>query len=201
MLEKAVGDHRHQRVAMEPSPFAAFEVVRTEFLLELLMSLLADPARLDRRGERPEVGVGRRVDQIVFLFTGSAPLANESDLFARHMLYAFVADPLPRPVCDAHSDGSEAGLQRPLAPTERAPLRFGQHVLSTDQEDIGHMPITMAAARGDGEDESDITRVNLLMARNADLGACLRNRGLAGAFRANRIVLGHEQALSPLEDR
>jgi hypothetical protein len=33
------------------------------------------------------------------------------------------------------------------------------------------------------------------------LGACLRNRGLAGAFGANRILLGHEQALSPLEDR
>jgi hypothetical protein len=33
------------------------------------------------------------------------------------------------------------------------------------------------------------------------LGACLRNRGLAGALRANRILLGHEQALSPLEDR
>ena len=84
------------------------------------------------------------------------------------MLHTFVADPLPRPVCDARSDGSEAGLQRPFAPTERAPLRFGPHVLSTDQEDIGHKPITMAAARGDGEDESDITRVNLLMARNAD---------------------------------
>jgi hypothetical protein len=34
--------------------------------------------------------------------------------------------------------------------------------------DIGHMLITMAAARADGEDESEITRVNLLMARNAD---------------------------------
>jgi len=48
------------------------------------------------------------------LFTGSAPLANEPDLFARHMVHAFVADPLRRPVCDARSDSSEAGLQRPL---------------------------------------------------------------------------------------
>ena len=84
------------------------------------------------------------------------------------MLHTFAADPLPRPVCDAHSDGSEAGLQRSFAPAERAPLRFGPHVLSTNQEDIGQKPITMAAARGDGEDESDFTRVNLLMARNAD---------------------------------
>ena len=33
------------------------------------------------------------------------------------------------------------------------------------------------------------------------LGACLRNRGPASAFGANRILLAHEQALSPLEDR
>jgi hypothetical protein len=33
------------------------------------------------------------------------------------------------------------------------------------------------------------------------LGGCLRNRGLASAFRTNRILLAHEQALSSLEDR
>ena len=32
------------------------------------------------------------------------------------------------------------------------------------------------------------------------LGACLRNRGLAGAFVTNRILLADEQALSPVED-
>jgi 5-aminolevulinate synthase len=33
------------------------------------------------------------------------------------------------------------------------------------------------------------------------LGACLRNRGMAGAFVTNRILLADEQALSPVEDR
>ena len=61
MLEEGVGDHGHQRVAMKASPSAAFEVVETEFLLELLISLLTDPTRLDRRGQRPEVGVGQRL--------------------------------------------------------------------------------------------------------------------------------------------
>jgi hypothetical protein len=38
-------------------------------------------------------------------------------------------------------------------------------------------------------------------ATDTTLGACLRNCELASAFRTNRILLAHEQALSPLEDR
>ena len=47
MLEESVGDHRHQRMTVEPLPRSAFEVIETEFLFQLLVSLLADPARLD----------------------------------------------------------------------------------------------------------------------------------------------------------
>ena len=47
-LEEGVGDHRHQRAAMQASPRTALEVVEAEFLLESLVSLLAHPARLDR---------------------------------------------------------------------------------------------------------------------------------------------------------
>ena len=50
-LREGVGDHRHQRVSMQPGPRAALEVVEAELLLHLLMHLLADPARLDRSGE------------------------------------------------------------------------------------------------------------------------------------------------------
>jgi hypothetical protein len=35
MLEEGVGDHRHQRVAMQALPRATFEVVEAEFLFEL----------------------------------------------------------------------------------------------------------------------------------------------------------------------
>ncbi len=91
-------------------------MVEAEFLFELLVSLLADPARLDRRSERPKIGVSREVGQIVFLLAGRAPLADEPDFFARHVLHAFVADPLWRPVSDAHTGGGEAGLQRPSPP-------------------------------------------------------------------------------------
>jgi hypothetical protein len=44
MLEESVGDHGHQRATMKTAPGTAFEVVEAEFFLELLMSLLADPA-------------------------------------------------------------------------------------------------------------------------------------------------------------
>jgi len=92
--------------------------------------------------------------QIVFLLAGRTPLADEPNFFARHVLHALVADPLRRPVGDAHADGGEASLQRSLcslAPGERAPFRLGERVFSADGEDIGQMPFARAAACGDGE--------------------------------------------------
>jgi hypothetical protein len=108
MLEEGVGDHRHQRVTMQASPRAAFEVVEAEFLFELLMGLLANPTRFDRRGERLEIGVGREVGEIAFLLPRAAPLTDEPDFFARQALHAFVADPLRRTIGDAHPQGGEA---------------------------------------------------------------------------------------------
>ena len=52
MLEESVGDHGHQGVAMKASPRPPPEVVEAEFFLELPVRLLANPARLDRRGQR-----------------------------------------------------------------------------------------------------------------------------------------------------
>ena len=47
VLEEGEGEHHHQGVPMKPVPGTALEVVEAEFLLHLLMRLLADPARLD----------------------------------------------------------------------------------------------------------------------------------------------------------
>ena len=58
-LQEGVGDHRHQRVPVQAGPGSALEVVEAEFLLQLLMRLLADPARLDRAGQLLERGVRR----------------------------------------------------------------------------------------------------------------------------------------------
>jgi len=116
VLEERKGDHGHQRVAVKAFPGSAFEVIEAEFFLELLMGLLADPARLDRGGESFEISVERDLDQIVFSFAGSAPFADEPDLFAGQMLHAFVADPLRRSIGHAHpGDGSGIDAARRTA--------------------------------------------------------------------------------------
>src|SRR5580700_8413828 len=75
-LQVGVGDHRHERVAVQAMP-------GSEFFLELLVGLLADPSRLDRGGERLEVGVGRQVGKIVFALARGATLADQPGLLAR----------------------------------------------------------------------------------------------------------------------
>jgi hypothetical protein len=53
MLEEGVGDHRHERMTVKALPGSALEVIEAEFFFELLVSLLANPSRLDggRQGE------------------------------------------------------------------------------------------------------------------------------------------------------
>ena len=48
VLQIGKGDAGHQGVSVQPRPGASLEVAETEFLFQLLMRLLADPARLDR---------------------------------------------------------------------------------------------------------------------------------------------------------
>lgn len=50
VLQVGAGDARHQRVAMQPRPGPSLEVIEAEFFLELLVGLLADPARFVRTG-------------------------------------------------------------------------------------------------------------------------------------------------------
>jgi hypothetical protein len=59
ILEKCVDDHRHERLTMQALPGSALEVVKTEFFFQLLVRLLANPARSaepptnDRAHEKP----------------------------------------------------------------------------------------------------------------------------------------------------
>src|SRR6266566_4781069 len=59
MLEEGVGDHYHQYMTIKTLPRSSLEVVETEFLLELLMGLLANPPRLDR-GSQSAQGPSQR---------------------------------------------------------------------------------------------------------------------------------------------
>ena len=58
MLEEGIRDHRHEGVAVKTLPGPALEVIETKFLFQLLVSLLANPSRLD--GSRQAAQVGRR---------------------------------------------------------------------------------------------------------------------------------------------
>jgi hypothetical protein len=64
VLQEGHGDRHHQRVVVQPVPGAALEVVETEFLLHLLVRLLADPTRLDQPDETIERRVGGQVGEM-----------------------------------------------------------------------------------------------------------------------------------------
>ena len=83
MLQEGVGDHRHQRVAVKPLPGSALEVVKADLLFELLMRLLADPARLDGGCQCAQIGLRREIGEIVFLFAAIPVFADEPNFLAR----------------------------------------------------------------------------------------------------------------------
>src|SRR5262245_44523715 len=47
ILEESVGDHRHERMTVKALPRSSLEVVKTKLFFHLLVSLLANPTRLD----------------------------------------------------------------------------------------------------------------------------------------------------------
>ena len=47
MLEEGVSDHRHERMTMQALPGSTLEVIEAKFFFQLLMSLFANPSRLD----------------------------------------------------------------------------------------------------------------------------------------------------------
>src|SRR3954447_1334863 len=61
VLQPGKGPACHQRVPMQACPGPALEVAQAQFLLELLVSLLADPARLDGSSQRPQRGPRRQI--------------------------------------------------------------------------------------------------------------------------------------------
>ena len=67
MLKEGVSNHRHERMSVEALPGSSLEVVETEFLFQLLVSLLANPSRLDGRRQGAQGGLRRQVGEIVFL--------------------------------------------------------------------------------------------------------------------------------------
>ena len=96
VLEEGEGELAQERVVVQAAPAPTLEVVQPQLLLELLVHLLAHPARLDQGGQGLERRVGRKVGQVVLALAGGAMLADEPRLLAGQVLPA-VRRPARRP--------------------------------------------------------------------------------------------------------
>src|SRR5262245_19899983 len=77
MLEEGIRDHGHERMTVKALPGSSLEVIETEFFFQLLVSLLANPSRLDGGRQCAQVGLRRQVGEIVFLFSRHPVFADE----------------------------------------------------------------------------------------------------------------------------
>ena len=133
MLKEGVSDHRHKRMTVKALPRSPLEVIETKFFFHLLVSLLANPSRLDGGRQGVQVSLRRQVGKIVFLLSRHPVFANQPSLVAGQMLLTLVPDPLRRSVGNPHADRSKTSLElsfRAGAPTDGAPFGVGQHVFS-----------------------------------------------------------------------
>src|ERR1044071_2086104 len=131
MLEEGICDHRHERMTVKALPGSSLEVIETKFFFQLLVSLLANPSRLDGGRWGAQVSLRRQVGKIVFLLSRHPVFANQPSLVAGQMLLTLVPDPLRRSVGNPHADRSKTSLElsfRAGAPTDGAPFGIGQHV-------------------------------------------------------------------------
>src|SRR5690348_1114515 len=83
VLQIGKGDAGHQRVPMQAGPGPTFEVAEPELLLELLVHLLARPARLDGSGQPAQRSPLRPVAEVVLHLAAVAPFADQPELLAR----------------------------------------------------------------------------------------------------------------------
>ena len=82
MLEKGVSDHCHERMTVKALPRSSLEVIEAEFLFQLLVSLLANPSRLDGRRQGAQIGRRREVGEIVLLLSRHPVFADKPSLVA-----------------------------------------------------------------------------------------------------------------------
>ena len=88
MLEEGIRDNRHKRMTVRALPGSSLEVIETEFFFQLLVSLLANPSRLDVGRRGAQVRLRRQVGEIVFLLSGPPVFADEPGLLPGQMLLA-----------------------------------------------------------------------------------------------------------------
>src|SRR3954454_21491480 len=126
VLQISKGDAGHQRVPMQAGPGPALEVAEAELLLELLVHLLARPARLNAGDQPAQRSPLRQGAEIILLLAAVAPFADQPELLPRQAgVLSF-----ERPDRHAHPHRGEAGIERALgavAPGDATPALCGQH--------------------------------------------------------------------------
>ena len=108
MLEERIRDHRHERVSVKALPGSPLEVIETKFFFQLLVSLFANPSRLDGGRQGVQIRLCRQVGEIVFLLSRYPVFADEPSLVPWQMLLTLVPDP----------------LRHDRSPPERSPVLF-----------------------------------------------------------------------------
>src|SRR5690348_18265412 len=83
VLQIGKGDAGHQCVPMQAGPGPTLEVAEPELLLELLVHLLARPARLDGDDQPPQRGPLWPVAEVVLRRAAVASLADQPERLAR----------------------------------------------------------------------------------------------------------------------
>ena len=136
---------------------------KPEFLLELLMPLLADPARLDRGGKRPQGDARRQVREVVFALAARAPLAHQPDLLAGQVAVVRPDSPSPTRMRVA----ANRAARGPLVPCRQVTLRHARSA-STASASRGSWSGTGRRLRPLGRDQLDVRAIDLLVARDAD---------------------------------
>jgi hypothetical protein len=94
-------------MTMQALPGSALEVIETEFFFQLLVSLLANPSRLDGGCQGAKVSPRRQIGEIVFLLSQHPVFTYEPSLIPGQMLLALVPDPLRWSVGYPHADSSK----------------------------------------------------------------------------------------------
>ena len=112
-------------------PGSPFEVIEAKFLLELLMGLLAEPARLDGGGEDFQRRLGQ-VREVVLVLACRTALAHEPDLFvAWEVLVRPFSGAGRGAVGDADPHRGEGGPERALGaapPCDGPPSLKAEHL-------------------------------------------------------------------------
>src|SRR5947207_4513857 len=105
---------------MQSVPGSTLEVIETEFFFQLLVSLLANPSRLDDARQGAQVHLRRQVGEIVFLLSRYPVFPDHQSLVAGQMLLPLVPNPLRRPAANQHADCNKTRLNIPFPPARRS---------------------------------------------------------------------------------